>query len=250
VLGADEAGKGPVLGPMVAAAVRADPAAIPEGVDDSKRLSATRREELDAALRDDDRVAVAVAVVSVDRIDDPATDMNTLTVAGQAEALSAVARDGDRAVVDAGDVSESRFAERVAGAVAAGDVDGKHPAGGDTGGDGARADADAAGGADPTAGVAVDVTAEHGADESYAVVAAASVIAKVERDRIVAELDAAYHDRGYDGIGSGYPSDPSTREFLREYVDREGHLPECARTSWSTCDDVLAASEQSGLGEF
>ena len=227
MLGADEAGKGPVLGPMVAAAVRADPGAIPEGVDDSKRLSPARRDDLDAALRADDRVAVGVSVVGVGRIDDPATDMNALTVAGQAEALAAVARDGDRAVVDAGDVSESRFAERVADAVAAANIE---PAEGTD--------------------IAVDVTAEHGADESYPVVAAASVIAKVERDRIVAELDAAYRDRGYDGIGSGYPSDPATREFLREYVDREGDLPDCARRSWSTCDDLLAASEQSALAEF
>ncbi|PSQ07540.1 ribonuclease HII [Halobacteriales archaeon QS_6_71_20] len=212
---------------MVAAAVRADPGAIPEGVDDSKRLSPARRDDLDAALRADDRVAVGVSVVGVGRIDDPATDMNALTVAGQAEALAAVARDGDRAVVDAGDVSESRFAERVADAVAAANIE---PAEGTD--------------------IAVDVTAEHGADESYPVVAAASVIAKVERDRIVAELDAAYRDRGYDGIGSGYPSDPATREFLREYVDREGDLPDCARRSWSTCDDLLAASEQSALAEF
>lgn len=231
MLGADEAGKGPVLGPMIAAAVRADPAAIPDDVDDSKRLSPARREELDAALRGDDRVAVGVARVTVDRIDDPATDMNTLTVAGQAEALAGIARDGDRTVVDAGDVSESRFADRVADAVAAGG-----------GGKGATD-----GGA---TGVAVEVMAEHGADESYPVVAAASVIAKVERDRVVAELDAAYRARGYDGIGSGYPSDPNTREFLREFVAREGDLPECARTSWSTCDDVLAANEQSALGEF
>ena len=69
MLGADEAGKGPVLGPMVAAAVRADPAAIPDGVDDSKRLSPTSREELDAVLRGDDRVAVGVARVPVDRIE-------------------------------------------------------------------------------------------------------------------------------------------------------------------------------------
>ena len=233
MLGADEAGKGPVLGPMVAAAVRADPGAIPEGVDDSKRLSPARRDDLDAALRADDRVAVGVSVVGVGRIDDPATDMNALTVAGQAEALAAVARDGDRTVVDAGDVSESRFAERVADAVAAG-------GGADSG----------AAGTDGGSGPTIDVTAEHGADGSYPVVAAASVIAKVERDRIVAELDAAYRDRGYDGIGSGYPSDPTTREFLREYVDREGDLPDCARRSWSTCDDLLAASEQSALGEF
>ncbi len=94
------------------------------------------------------------------------------------------------------------------------------------------------------------MTAEHGADESHPVVAAASVVAKVERDRVVAALDEEYRSRGYDGIGSGYPSDPTTRAFLREYVAREGDLPACARRSWSTCDDLLAANEQSALDEF
>lgn len=225
MLGADEAGKGPVLGPMVAGAVRADPDVLPDAVDDSKRLVPSRREELDAILRADDRVDVAVAHVTVDRIDDPTTDMNTLTVTGQAAALAQLARDGDRAVVDAGDVSESRFAGRVADAVTAA-----------TARDGP--------------GLRLDVTAEHGADESYPVVAAASIVAKVERDRVVADLDARYRDRGYDGVGSGYPSDPTTRAFLREYVDREGDLPDCARRSWSTCDDLLAAAEQSALDEF
>ncbi len=48
-------------------------------------------------------------------------------------------------------------------------------------------------------------------------------------------------------MGSGYPSDPTTRTFLADYVDRHGELPACARRSWSTCDDVLAAASQSTL---
>jgi len=51
-------------------------------------------------------------------------------------------------------------------------------------------------------------------------------------------------------VGSGYPSDPTTRAFLAGYVEEHGELPDCARTSWSTCDDVLAAARQSTLGEF
>lgn len=216
MLGADEAGKGPVLGPMVAAAVRAPEEAIPDGVDDSKRLAPARREELDARLRAHPDVAVGLAVVTTARIDDPGTDMNSLTVAGQAEALAAVATEGDEAVVDAGDVSEARFARRVSEGVA---------------------------GAEPGADVAV--VAEHGADESYPIVAAASVLAKVERDRLVAEIADEYGE-----VGSGYPSDPTTREFLREHVREHGDLPNCARRSWATCADVLAAAEQSALGEF
>lgn len=213
-VGADEAGKGPVLGPMVAAAVRAEPSVLPGGLADSKRLSPARREELDAALRDDDDVGVATAVVPVSRIDDPETDMNTLGVAAQAEALAAVADEGDDAVVDAADVSESRFGRRVTAALAA-------------------------------EGVIASVTAEHGADDAHAIVSAASVVAKVERDRLVADLEAEYGD-----VGSGYPSDPTTRAFLADYVAEHGDLPACARRSWSTCEDLLARAEQSALDEF
>jgi ribonuclease HII len=46
VAGCDEAGRGPLAGPVVAAAVVLDPKRIPKGIDDSKRLTAERREEL------------------------------------------------------------------------------------------------------------------------------------------------------------------------------------------------------------
>ena len=210
-VGADEAGKGPVLGPMVAAAVRAPADALPEAVDDSKRLSPTRRDELAARLRDDPAVAVGVATVTPTRIDDPTTDMNGLTVAAQAESIRAVVVDGDAVTVDAGDVDADRFGRRV------------------------REGVDAA----------VSVRAEHRADERYAHVAAASVIAKVERDARIDALADAYGE-----VGSGYPSDERTRAFLAEYVRDNGELPACARASWATCDDVLAAAEQSSLSEF
>jgi ribonuclease HII len=214
--GADEAGKGPVLGSMFAAAVAVDdPDRLPDDVDDSKRLAVDARERIDAALRDDDRVRVAVAEIPPARIDDPSTDMNTLTVAAHADAVSQIARDGDAGIVDAGDTSETRFARRVT----------EH------------------------ATVDVDVTAEHGADSTHRIVAAASVVAKVARDAHVASL-ADEHDLGDVDVGSGYPSDPTTREFLAGHVDEHGQLPAFARSSWSTCEDVLAAAEQSGLDDF
>ncbi|NHN41545.1 ribonuclease HII [Halorubellus sp. JP-L1] len=211
-IGVDEAGKGPVLGSMFAAAVAVtDPKVLPDGVDDSKRLAPETRERLDDRLRGDDRVQVAVAEITPARIDDPATDMNALTVAAHANAISRLAADGDDVVVDAGDVSESRFARRVRTA--------------------ATAD--------------VDVTAEHGADETHPVVAAASVVAKVARD---AQMTALASEHG--AVGSGYPSDPTTREFLATHVADHGQLPAFARESWSTSADVLAAAEQSGLDDF
>jgi ribonuclease HII len=213
--GVDEAGKGPVLGSMFAAAVRAPAVAIPAGVDDSKRLRPERREELAAGLRADARVDVGVAEMPVERIDGD-EDMNTLTVAAQAEALAQVVQPGDGGICDGGDTDADRFARRVRERLAAD----------------------------------VDVRAEHGADETYALVAAASVVAKVARDAHVDALAERYAARGYDDLGSGYPSDPATREFLQAYLDREGDLPDCARTSWGTCDDLLAAREQAALEDF
>ena len=220
-IGVDEAGKGPVIGPMVAAAVRAAEADLPDGIDDSKRLTAATRESIATQLRESPAVVVGLGVVTTDEIDDAETDMNSLTVAAQVRALGDVVIDGDHALVDAGDVSESRFARRVA--------DGVADAGTDTEG-----------------GVAIDVTAEHGADEASQLVGAASIIAKVERDSRIDALSENYdHD-----VGSGYPSDPTTRTFLADYVDHHSELPACARASWATCEDVVAAAEQSELAEF
>ncbi|QUO48564.1 MULTISPECIES: ribonuclease HII [Halorubrum] len=233
-LGVDEAGKGPALGPMVAAAVIADPASLPADVGDSKRIAPARREEMAAALRSDPDVAVGVARVEPAEIDRPDTDMNTLTVRGQARAvrdaladLPADVAEPVRVVADAGDTSEERFARRLSEFVE-GDGESDPPDGGPL--------------------PAVDVTAAHGADEDDPVVGAASVVAKVSRDRRMAAINAEYPE--YDDLGSGYPSDPATRSFLREYVAETGDLPDCARRSWATCDDVLAAAEQSALDEF
>jgi ribonuclease HII len=208
--GVDEAGKGPVLGSMFAAAVRGPAHELPAGIDDSKRLSPERREELDRAIRTAEGVSVGVAEIPVSRIDGE-EDMNTLTVAAQAEALAQVAEDGDGGILDAGDTSVERFAQRVRERLP----------------------------------VEVELRAEHRADETYLLVGAASIVAKVARDAHVAALVDEYGP-----VGSGYPSDPNTRAFLAGYVEEHGALPACARKSWSTCEDVLAAAEQSSLGEF
>jgi ribonuclease HII len=214
--GVDEAGKGPVLGSLFAAAVVVDPEALPDDVGDSKGIDPERRSELAATVRSV-ADAVGVAEVPVDRIDDEGTDMNSLTVAAHAEALDEAVGDLDgvdgplTGYVDAGDTNAVRFERRVEDATAA----------------------------------AVDARGEHGADETYPAVGAASVVAKVERDAHVAVLADEYGD-----VGSGYPSDPATREFLESYVAEHGDLPPCARASWKTSEDVLAAASQSSLGEF
>jgi ribonuclease HII len=225
--GVDEAGKGPVLGSMFAAAVVADPGDLPGDVGDSKDIVPQRREELAAAIREV-ATAVGVAEVTVERIDDAETDMNSLTVAAHAEALVAAlgdlgepfGGDGENPLpgyVDAGDTNAVRFERRVT----AGVTDRL------------------------SAGEAPEVRGEHGADEAHPIVGAASIVAKVERDAHVDRLAAEYGD-----LGSGYPSDSTTRSFLDSYVAEHDTLPPCARRSWKTSRDVLADAAQSSLGEF
>ena len=67
IAGCDEAGRGPLAGPVVAAAVVLDPRRIPKGIDDSKRLTAERREELFEQICT--TASFAVAYASPSRID-------------------------------------------------------------------------------------------------------------------------------------------------------------------------------------
>ncbi|WP_049926680.1 ribonuclease HII [Halopiger goleimassiliensis] len=220
-LGVDEAGKGPALGSMFAAAVSCpDPDALPAGIADSKRLEPSRREQLADRLRADDRIAVGVAEITPARIDDPETDMNSLAVAAHADAIADCLEAWDRespvsALCDACDTDADRFARRVREACP----------------DGLEAN--------------LEVDARHGADDDAPIVGAASIVAKVERD---AHVDALAEE--YGPVGSGYPGDPTTREFLEAYVDDHGELPACARESWSTCQDLLADAQQTSLEGF
>jgi len=67
------------------------------------------------------------------------------------------------------------------------------------------------------------------ADLNYPVVGAASIVAKVHRDSIIAALG---------DVGSGYPSDPKTRNWLKGFIDRNESFPSCVRTRWGTISDL------------
>lgn len=73
------------------------------------------------------------------------------------------------------------------------------------------------------------VVAVHKADRDYPVVSAASIIAKVNRDR---EVDLLKEIHGE--FGSGYPSDPATRAFFKDRMLRGESLPGYVRKSWKT----------------
>jgi ribonuclease HII len=81
----------------------------------------------------------------------------------------------------------------------------------------------------------VQVISEHQADRNYPVVSAASIIAKVERDHTIEELKCNYGD-----FGSGYMSDPKTKNFLYTLARKRGEYPDFVRRSWKPAKSAKA----------
>jgi len=90
----------------------------------------------------------------------------------------------------------------------------------------------------------VEIISEHKADRKYPVVSAASIIAKVERDREIEKLKAKYGD-----FGCGYPTDPKTMEFLRQCLGNSDEYPEFVRKSWKPAKRIKSerSSKQTRL---
>lgn len=197
ILGIDEAGRGSVLGPMVIAGV-----VVPEkmekvlermGVKDSKRLTPNRRTILSRKLKK--MFPYEIVVISAREIDDlRAQGVNLNEIEKNAMESILLKLKPEKAIVDAVDVKAERFQENL------------------------RLD------------TGIDVIAEHKADDKYIEVSAASIIAKAERDDHIKEINKEYIKSG--GIGSGYPSDPTTKEFLSNYTYDE--MPDFVRKSWAT----------------
>lgn len=74
--------------------------------------------------------------------------------------------------------------------------------------------------------ISLEIIGENKADKKYPLVSAASIVAKVERDKTLKEIKEEYGD-----LGSGYPSDKKTIAFLQK-VKREGKTPSIIRKKW------------------
>ena len=198
--GVDEAGRGPVMGPLVVGAVYVDDdAALRElGVKDSKKLSPKRREELYDRIID---VAEGYSIItlSAEEIDARRARMslNMVEMEMFAEAVSRMPV--TRVYVDCPDPNEEKFGNMLS--------------------------------------VRIDntpVTARHKADDTYPVVSAASILAKVTRDRLIAEISEEFGEN----IGSGYPSDPVTISFIEKWLKEKGCTPRHTRNSWDTVKNL------------
>ncbi|HMA04489.1 MAG TPA: ribonuclease HII [Methanomicrobiales archaeon] len=210
ICGVDEAGKGAVLGPLVVAAVGcgSEEEARAIGARDSKTLSPGRREEIYPEILA--RFRVATRVLTPEKIDArPRLSLNTCVARLHAEVVSELRP--DLAILDACDVDAGRYRRTVAGFLPA----------------------------------PCRLVSEHEADRTHPVVGAASIVAKVLRDRAIADLA-----REHGEIGSGYPSDPATIAYLREYLKAHRSPPPFARRSWATTRALVSELYQTRLPEF
>lgn len=213
VLGIDEAGRGPVLGPLVVGGflVPTDRvASLPElGVRDSKELTAAERTRIFEALGAvGERHHVVLAPSEIDTAvrSGRLNDLEARTFARLVRKTRP-----EIAYVDACDPVAARFGRTVAA----------------------------------YANVPTRVVSRHKADRDFPVVGAASIVAKVLRDRAI---DRLRQELGTDP-GSGYPSDPTTRAFLADLL-RRGERPGYVRHSWQTTKDLLPRRAPSRLESF
>ncbi len=183
VCGVDEAGRGPWAGPVSAGAVILDPARIPPGLNDSKKLTARAREGLEIEIKAS-AIAWGVGFASVDEI----SALNILHAAGLAM----------RRAVEGLGVSPA-FAL----------VDGNYPF-----------------------KLPCPVKTVVGGDGKSLSIAAASILAKVARDRLMIEMDARYPGYGFAGHkGYGAPA----------HISALARLGPCAihRTTWAPVQKAL-----------
>jgi len=205
IVGIDEAGRGAWLGPLVVGAFAVPAARLEDvaaaGACDSKRLAPRAREAVYGRLR---RIGTCRSVVV------PPATIDRYVARGrlndlEAEAFAQLVRElrPRIAYVDACDANAARFGRTVAG----------------------------------LAGPGPTVVARHKADRDLPIVGAASIVAKVRRDRAVARLARRLDAE----LGSGYPSDPRTVAFVRERLANRPERPAWLRSSWATTQRVIPA---------
>lgn len=205
--GIDEAGRGPMFGPLVVCGVLVDFDTLESlreaGIKDSKALPAKRREELAKVIREmaSKIVIERVSAIQIDTTRAMGTNLNETEV----RIFASIAKklNPTELYIDAADVKAERFGanvRRLSGLTER----------------------------------ACKIVSEHKADSRYTIVSAASIIAKTERDSIIKELHEKYGD-----FGSGYPTDPKSIAFLKELVANYRELPFFVRRSWESVSRAI-----------
>lgn len=202
IAGLDDAGRGAIIGPLIIAGVCIREERLNElkdiGVRDSKLLSPYTRERLFKEIKnivdkyEYEKLEPEVVDTYVKR-KRRYTKLNLLEAEAMARVIDKL--NPSIAYVDASDVSTDRFKKQIAERLSK----------------------------------SVVVVSVHKADRIFVVVSAASIIAKVIRDREVRKLKRIFGD-----FGSGYPSDPRTIEAIKSWIKVHNKIPPYTRLSWKT----------------
>jgi ribonuclease HII len=215
VCGVDDAGRGPVIGPLVVAGIRIEEEKLDQlrslGVKDSKKLSPEARLKLSIEIPEivDEYHIVELEAAHLDRVVNHSPKfqrLNLLEARAMAEVIEKLKP--HLVYVDASDTRPERFKNNIL----------------------------------ENLSFKPKVISEHHADEKYPSVSAASILAKVRRDSRIEELKKEYGD-----IGSGYAHDPITVRFLSEYYQMNQDFPPIVRRSWKTLRNIVRELSQSKL---
>ena len=217
ICGADEAGRGPVFGPLVIAGVlfEDDSELIRLNVRDSKKIAPKRRKNLAEIIK---KIAVnyEILTISASDIDDMRRVMtlNEIEVNAFSKVIDKIGP--DICYVDAADVNEKRFGKNILSRLSC----------------------------------KPKMISKHKADDTYPIVGAASILAKTTRDEIVHKIAADLEKKLNLSLGSGYPADPITKNFLKTWVETYNELPPHVRHSWKTAEKLMKESKMRTLDDF
>lgn len=214
IAGVDEAGRGPVIGPMVMAICAIEESKIhlleELGVKDSKLLTSQKREEIFSRIKE--LCEHRIIILSPQEIDDALNDrsVNLNRLEGKTIAALVNSVDSDKCIIDCPSTNIKAYTDFLQTMIKK----------------------------------KTKLVVEHKADLNNTIVGAASIIAKVTRDRDIEKLQKIAK---YD-FGSGYPSDPRTVEFLKHNWNKFDFF----RKSWATYKKVAGTDKpkQKKLEEY
>lgn len=220
-LGIDDAGRGPVIGPMVLAGCLLDEKAEKElkklGVKDSKQLTQKRREFLVEEIKKRAELFQVVLAYpdEIDGKNHDGTNLNDLEAIKTAEIINKINKGFNKikVIVDCPSPSIEKWRDFLKTKI------------------------------DNLSNL--DIICEHKADVNHVSVSAASVLAKIVREKEMAILKEKYGNE----IGSGYCSDKKTYKFLEENLQKHSESG-LFRKTWSTWRVACAKAQQTKLKDF
>lgn len=223
ILGIDDAGRGPVIGPMILAGVllknEQEKLLKKQNVTDSKLLWQSQRIKI-AKIIKENSVSYKISKSSPEEIDNSLTsgvNLNTLEAKKAANIINSLNKGKERTkvIIDCPSTNITKWKNTLNKFLLY------------------------------TSNLTIKC--EHKADLNHVSVSAASILAKVSREEEVAKIKKQYSK--YGDVGSGYPADPITKEFLKKH-GKELADSGIFRKTWSTWKTQFPDKKQKTLGDF